>query len=529
MRKLPLPIAVVLVLVASLAIAATASARRSMPTMIQDDKVLVGGDQAQRDARLDEIKSLGVDIVKVRVDWRSIAPDSTSTTKPNFDAKDPAAYPAGAWAPYDAIVRGAAARGMGVYLQLGGSAPEWATPGKRKSAVNSPRAGMFRDFVQAVGTRYSGSFGGSAGSPGSPGGGGGGGGLPLPKELASLLGAGAGSSTATAAQAPTAALPRVTLYSVWNEPNLRSWLSPQTRKRVPVSPAIYRRLLYAASDGLKASGHAHDQLLVGELLPFARSGRTGSTKLRPITFLRELACLNGHYRPYRGRAAKKRGCAKKFRKLPGTGLAFHPYTLGGGPNIKTPNKDDASIATLSRVTRALDKIYARHRLAKRKMPLWITEFGFQSSPPDHFATPLRRIPGFQAQSERIAFRNRRVVSFSQYPLLDDSGLAGFQSGLRYSNGKAKRGVYSGFAHTVYAVRRGSRVEVFGCERAATRGTKVTIQGRVGKKGRWKNLATASTNAYGYFDRKVRFSPGRKSQLRYVVGKTKSRAAGVAKR
>ena len=42
MRKLPLPIAVALALVASLAIAATASARSAMPTMIQDDKVLVG-------------------------------------------------------------------------------------------------------------------------------------------------------------------------------------------------------------------------------------------------------------------------------------------------------------------------------------------------------------------------------------------------------------------------------------------------------------------------------------------------------
>jgi hypothetical protein len=321
----------------------------------------------------------------------------------------------------------------------------------------------------------------------------------------------------------------VTLFSVWNEPNLRSWLDPQTRKGVPVAPAIYRRLVYAASDGLTASGHASDQLLIGELLPFARSGRTGSTKLRPIAFLREMACLNSHYHPYRGKAAKLRGCSGKFRTLPGTGLAFHPYTLGGGPNINTPNRDDASISTLSRVTRALDKIYAKHRLAKRKMPLWITEFGFQSSPPDHFATPLARIPGFQAQSERIAYRNRRVVSYSQYPLLDDSSLAGFQSGLRFKNGKVKKGVYNGFAQTIYAVKSGSRVDVFGCERAAANGTSVTIQGRTGKKGKWKSLATASTNAYGYFDSKVRFSPGSRSQLRYVVGNTTSRAAGVSKR
>jgi hypothetical protein len=509
-------------LMAFLAVAGTAIAKPAQPTMLQDDKVLVSGSQQQRDARLDELKSLGVDIVKVRVSWRGVAPSSASRTKPSFNAADPAAYPESGWAPYDAIVRGAAARGMGVYFQLGGSAPEWATGGKRNSAVYEPNANEFKSFVQAVGTRYSGSFGGSAGSSGTPGGGTP---IPLPGPLASSIGAGSGT---TAAQAASAALPRVTLYSVWNEPNLKSWLAPQTKKKVPYAPVIYRRLLYAAADGLKASGHGSDQLLVGELLPFARSGRTGSTKLRPLAFMRELACLNAKFRPYKGKAAKVRGCRGKFRKLPGTGLAFHPYTLGGGPDVKTPNKDDASIGTLSRVTKTLDRLYSKRRLAKRRMPLWITEFGFQSSPPDRYATPLKRIPRFMGQSERIAYRNRRVASYSQYPLLDDAALGGFQSGLRFKNGKAKKGVYNAFAHTIYAVRSGSRVQVFGCERAATSSSTFTIEGRVGKRGKWKTLATGKPNAFGYFVRKVRFSPGRKSQFRFRVGSAKSRVAAVSK-
>jgi hypothetical protein len=518
MRKRLSQIAFVLALTAFLAVAGTAVASPAQPTMLQDDKVLVGGSQSQRDARLDELKGLGVDIVKVRVSWRGIAPNGGSRTRPSFNATDPGAYPASGWAPYDAIVRGAAARGMGVYFQLGGSAPEWATPGKRNSAVNEPNAGEFKSFVQAVGTRYSGSFGASGGSPGTPGT------SPLPEPLATILGIGSG---ATSPQAPAGALPRVTLFSVWNEPNLKSWLSPQTKKGVPYAPVIYRRLVYAAADGLQASGHGSDQLLIGELLPFARSGRTGSTKLRPLTFMRELACLNANYRPYRGKAAKLRGCSGKFRKLPGTGLAFHPYTLGGGPDVKTPNKDDASIGTLSRVTKTLDRVYSKGRLARRKMPLWITEFGFQSSPPDRYATPLSRIPGFMGQSERIAYKNGRVASYSQYPLLDDAALGGFQSGLRFKNGKAKKGVYAAFAHTIYAVRRGSRVEVFGCERVASAGSTYTIEGRVGKKGKWKTLATGHPNAFGYFDRTVRFSPGARSQLRFRVGSSASRAAGVA--
>jgi hypothetical protein len=132
------------------------------------------------------------------------------------------------------------------------------------------------------------------------------------------------------------------------------------------------------------------------------------------------------------------------------------------------------------------------------------------------------------QSERIAYRNRRVASYSQYPLLDDADLGGFQSGLRFKNGKAKKGVYNAFAHTIY-VRRVSRrgVEVFACERGADGIARFTIEGRNGKKGKWKTLATGVPAGFGYFDRKVK-SLGPKSQYRFRVGSATSRAAGVSR-
>ena len=43
----------VLGLIALFAFAGTAVAKTTQPTMLQDDKVLVGGSQQQRDARLD--------------------------------------------------------------------------------------------------------------------------------------------------------------------------------------------------------------------------------------------------------------------------------------------------------------------------------------------------------------------------------------------------------------------------------------------------------------------------------------------
>jgi hypothetical protein len=469
-----------LALVALFASTGTAAANSTMPTVIQDDPELLYGSADLRETRLDEINSLGVEIVKVRVNWRFIAP--TGKKKPaGFDGNDPAAYPAGAWDRVDAVVRSARSRGLTVMFQLGGTAPDWATGGNHKSAVYKPSATEFGRFVQAVGTRYSGSYGD---------------------------------------------LPRVSIYTVWNEPNLVSWLAPQISGGVPQAPRLYRNLLRAADSGLDASGHGDADLLLGELLPFARSSREAKNKTRPIKFLREVACLDGHYRKYKGKAAKRRGCAG-YKALPGTGLAYHPYTLAGGPNVRTPNKDDATISNLSRLSSALDKLRSRGRIQKSKMPIWITEFGFQSDPPDRYASPIKKIPGFMGQSEWLAFRNRRVVSYSQYPLRDDAGkVAGFQSGIRFHNGKAKPGVFNAFRHPFYARRSGSRVEFFGGVREGGSGD-VTLQARKGSKGKWKTVGTASLNSRGYFDKRVKVSGAKSKQFRFTANGITSRTAKAA--
>jgi hypothetical protein len=460
-----------LLLAAALLPGAPAMASPTQSTILQDDPQVLYKGSAVRSQRLDELKSLGVEIVKVRVSWRDIAPKKRPA---GFDGSDPASY-GNRWAPWDELVSGAQARGLGVLFQLGGTAPAWATPGN--GPVTNPNANEFGKFVKAVGTRF----------------------------------------------------PGVTLYSVWNEPNLVGWLSPQVGGGVPQSPRIYRGLLNAAAGGLAASGHGSDQLLVGELLPFTRTARNSSKKTRPLAFLRELACLDSHYRPFRGSAATKRGC-KGFKSLPGTGLAYHPYTLAGGPKVRTPNKDDASIGDLGRVTKALARLRAKGRI-QRSWPIWITEFGFESRPPDPFATPIKKIPGFMGESEFIAYKNRQVVSFSQYPLVDDAGkTSGFQSGLRFHNGKAKPGVFAAFQRPFFARQSGSsKVELFGGIRAAGGGT-VTLQTRTSTKGKWATLGTAALNSRGYFDKRVKVTRVSKRYFRFLgAGQPASRVTKAVKR
>ena len=475
-----------LVVLAALALlpAARAAASASQVTIMEDDKQLVVGSAAHRGAILDEMKSLGADIVKLRVDWRSVAPSPKSKTKPaGFTGDDSSQYPSGVWTNYDELIKAIVARGLRPYVMLGGASPNWG--GGTGGRGGHPNPTEFKRFAQAVGSRYSGG-----------------------------------------------SLPRVDLWSDWNEPDLKGWISPQySSNGDPVSPRIYRALVYAAHDGLAASGHGGDQLLIGELQPGSQSGKANN-KVSPIRFLREMACVDSNYHPFTGSAVKKHGC-QGFKKLPGTGLAYHPYTFAGGPDVAMPNADDASIGQLNRVVSALDKITKAHRLQATRMPLWITEFGIQTNPPDQYAPPIKKVPGYLGESEWLAYRNPRVASYSQYPLLDDpiggNNGGGFQSGLRTSSGKAKPGVYKAFKLPFFVQRRSDKVvEIFGGVRASTPGQKVTIESRIGTSGQFKAISggTVQLNSQGYFDRVVQISRAMDRTYRFKYSGGTSRGAGV---
>jgi hypothetical protein len=500
---------------------------------VQDEGRLLHEGPAEQAQALDEIKALGADVVKATVNWRAIAP--AGSHKPaGFVGDDPAQYPALNWAPYDSLVIGAAARGLRVMFLVGGRAPDWAVSSSKAPAGSfQPSAVEFGRFVKALGTRYSGAYNPAAAPggppPSAPPG-------PPPCQTPTPPGdpcptpipASAVRANASFAEAPSArladvpgALPRVDLWSVWNEPNLSGWLQPQYKgRKLAVSPEIYRGLFLAAYDGFVASGHAKDEILMGDLLPFARSGKTYPARVSPIKFLREMACVNSHYHAYKGSAAAVRGCTN-FQPLPGTGIAYHPYTLAEGPDALTPLADDATINDLTRLDRALRKL--SRRFVDHNMPIWITEFGFQTDPPDPFASPITLVPRFMGESEWLAYHDRRVKSYAQYPLSDDStagrGLGrfhGFQSGIDSSSNRPKKLVYQAFQTPLFVrlVSR-SKVEVFGGVRVANGGT-VNLQ--VGNGRSFRPLATVALNSMGYFDRTFNVSnaAGRSFRFTYAL-------------
>jgi hypothetical protein len=280
----------------------------------------------------------------------------------------------------------------------------------------------------------------------------------------------------------------VTRWSIWNEPNHPQFLGPQfDSKQRPASPAIYRGLYAAALRGLAAAGDTKP-VLMGETAP------TGTGKdVAPLTFLRGALCLSESY--------KKSGSCGKLRV---DGYAHHAYTTRGGPLYKPPGPNNVMIGVLSRLTSALDKA-AKAGVVDKGLPVYLTEFGIQSTPDPIYGVSLQRQAEYRSYSERIAFDNPRVKAFSQYLLTDDevdaagpgTKYGGFESGLRTSTGKAKPSL-DGFRLPLVAKRTGasSKVTLWGLVRPATATTKVVVQQRSTHGVTFKTLKTITTNSRG---------------------------------
>src|SRR3954469_6704530 len=154
-----LPAVLILCLAALAALPTYASARKTQLSVIQDDARVIASGNDVRNATLDEMRGLGADVVKISISWRDLAAQTPS------NPADPNASPAAKWAPYDAAIQGASARGLGVFVNVNGPAPDWAA---KDNGTYRPNAAEFGHFARAVGTRYNGGFPVPANTPPPP-------------------------------------------------------------------------------------------------------------------------------------------------------------------------------------------------------------------------------------------------------------------------------------------------------------------------------------------------------------------------
>jgi hypothetical protein len=293
-------------------------------------------------------------------------------------------------------------------------------------------------------------------------------------------------------------------WAIWNEPNHPQFLFPQysTKTHRPLSPGIYRQLFLAAWRGLRASGNGRDRMLMGETAP-----RGTGKDVAPLTFLRGALCLNSHY-------VKRRTCSN----LPADGYAHHAYSTRLGPFFKPPGPNDVTIGVLNRLVRALDRAAAAGAI-RRGLGIYLTEFGIQSVPDPFYGVSLAQQAEYYAISERIAYRNPRVRSFSQYLLRDDTATCcggrygGFESGLEFANGRVKAPAYDGFRLPLVAMRSGNKVSLWGRVRPARSATTAEIL--VADRGKaFHRLRSVHTDSRGAWTLRTTYRKARRWRVRW---------------
>jgi hypothetical protein len=408
-----------LLTIALLALPASASASTRQQSLFQDDASLIYSTDQRREQALDELQRLGVDVVRSNVLWSQVAADANSRHRPAGDR-----YATSGWARWDALVRGAQARGMAVQLTLTGPLPLWASSchvAARVRRTCRPSTREYGRFVAAAAARY----------------------------------------------------PTVRRWSIWNEPNQAGWLYPQySRRKRPEAPWRYRNLAYQAIRQLRAHGHRHDQILLGETAPIGRrNGAWRKRSMHPGAFV--------------------------------TGFAHHPYTRGAGQSPRRrARRDDITLRYLGRLSAILNRAAHRRRIPRR-LPIYLTEYGFQTNPPDRLAgvrpsTAAR----WMNQSAWMAYRMRRVRTVSQYELYDERNRGAFQTGLRYRSGKAKPGL-AAYRLPIWVVRRHGRSMIWGWARGGGRSDRVEIRYQKRRGRKWRRLKRVRPNSHGFLRVRVR--------------------------
>jgi hypothetical protein len=383
---------------------------------VQDDGYLTG--TASIEPRLDTLDRLGVKLVRFTVDWRQVA-----TRKPHR-ALNPG-DPAYDWSRIDPVLQGLRKHRIAVLVTLYGT-PAWANGGGGPNIVPRSKYSLAA-FAGAVASRY----------------------------------------------------PWVRLWEVWNEPNLRGFLKPN-------SPALYVQRLLNPTTALLHQRNFGNQVAGGSTSP-----RPSPSGMSPMAFMRGMHSAHARFDAY----------------------AHHPYPVTSGERpfgfARGVCRYCRGVMTLANLPVLLREV-RRDFGAKR---IWLTEYGYQTSHGERFAVSQRTQAAYVSQAALRVKNAPRVDVLIHFLVRDDSRASGWQSGFLTSFGAVKPSFQAYMLPLAQVSRKHLRTTVWGQVRPG-KGKRVYRLQRLAR-GRWVWIGGYRlTSIRGSYTRVVRV--GRGTRLRIVV-------------
>ena len=391
-------LALLLAVLAALAFPALAPASPYLRAGIQDDAWLQYGPGTLQD-RLDRLDSLGVDVVRVTIDWRATEPVRAGVDD---------------WSRADLLLNGLHAHGIAPLVTLYGT-PGWAN-GHRAENWAPTSKWTFAGFARRVAERY----------------------------------------------------PFVHLWTVWNEPN-------QQRSLRPTSPRVYVQQLLNPAFAAIHSVSPGSQVAGGVTAP---RGSTGGVS--PVDWIAGMKAAHAKLDAY----------------------AHNPYPLQPGETPTSGGCGHCTTITMATLPRLITDV---QRAFGSKTRIWLTEYGYQTNPPDRllgvsFAAQAR----YMAAAALRSYLAPRVDILIQYLVQDEPDPARWQSGLLTSRDIAKP-AYAAFRFPLTErARAGLRTTLWGQIRPGGASTYRLQQFR---NAAWATVGVYRTSARGYFTHTVRAGAG----------------------
>jgi len=344
---------------------ATATAR--MPVGFYDDDSFRWSPDVSQN--LLAAQKAGASILHVTADWSAIAP--TKPANP-LDGNDPAYK----LADLDQLVRNAGRYGFQVMINIS-RAPSWTNGGQ---APNHPPKNLndLTQFAQMLAARYDGE--------------------------------------------PNRGL--VLRWSVWNEPNLGIFLTPQFVNGKIVSPAEWVKLYMAGYKGIEA-GDKKALVAGGETSNQGRNKPLADQpdSVAPATFAHLVSLIDP--------------------KLPFAAWATHPYpTTPSLPPTQKVAYPNVTLFTIDKFGASLQQWF------HRRVPIWVTEYAEQTKPQYSGGVSYAQQAADAKEAMMLAAASPYVEMFVWFTFRDSPGT--WQSGLETSGGvkKPSYAAFSAVAHTI---------------------------------------------------------------------------------
>jgi hypothetical protein len=264
--------------------------------------------------------------------------------------------------------------------------------------------------------------------------------------------------------------PWVHYWLIWNEPNKRLWLRP-TRAGIYVQHLL--------NPGYEAIHAVLPRAQVGGGVTAPRGGAGG---VSPTVWVKGMHAAHAKLDAY----------------------AHHPYPTSP---LETPSSGGCkncpyiTMATIRKLLILVKRYYG-------SKPVWLTEYGYQTKPPDDFlGVPPKRQATMLSLAAMRVWRLPRVTMLIQYLYRDEIQLSRFQTGLVYADNRPKPSLAAFKLPFAQMGRRAEQAILWGQVRGGRPGRK-TYRLEILRKNAWVAVGhDRLTNDSGIFVRTLRLKHG----------------------